>query len=61
MEDTFGLLFCGFATKKQPKSYMHNWDYLSQQVSPVLCAAYARQKTHVGACHSFVVGFVGCL
>jgi hypothetical protein len=30
-----------------------------QQVSPVLCAACARQKTHGAACHGFAVGFVG--
>jgi hypothetical protein len=29
-----------------------------QQVSPVLCAACARQKTHGAACRSFAVGFV---
>jgi hypothetical protein len=29
-----------------------------QQVSPVLCAGCARQKTHVAACHSFGVGFI---
>ena len=27
-----------------------------QQVSPVWCAACARQKTHVAVCHSFAVG-----
>jgi hypothetical protein len=27
-----------------------------QQVSPVLCAAFARQKTHAVACNSFAVG-----
>jgi hypothetical protein len=31
---------------------------IPQQVSPVLCAACARQRTHATACHSFAVGSV---
>jgi hypothetical protein len=38
----------GFAANPHPSH--------AQQVSPVLCGACARQKTHGAVCHSFAVG-----